>query len=978
MSLPRLTTLISLLLLVFLVGQTFADQQLLTNPGFEEGNNGWIDGWYPYQAGNSIHSIATHTGSYGLYAYTDSEAGQSFSYCYQQVTATVGEVYTATAWIKYWPISGDVSMDQGTAWIRIEFVDGNSGPYGSGNCLAYYHSIPVTAAETTWSEYSVISGPAPANTVYVRYYCLVEKPSSSIALQSRACFDDCYLTIASTAYSPQLSISPQVLGLAKSEFQKTFQLKNNGSTSISWQATPSVSWITTISPSSGTLATGSQITVKVYCSRAGLTQDFYQGTIDLNYSATSTTITVYFDMPSGTVPTQPSLISTNGYQLLVQKRLTDGTLAPAQPYSIKGVAWSPASIGDSGDKAIRRTRFKDWYITDIKMLRDAFSNSVYTFLDFGTTTDAKTILDYLYKQGIMAIITVDEDGKNNTANITTVVNAYKNHPAVLMWAIGNEWNINLYQQKFTTLDQAAAATQSAAQQIKAIDSNHPVATIFGEINIPDNGQPLSKTSTIVNVTCSAVDVWGLNIYRGSSFGDLFTQWKSITNKPMFLSEFGTDSYRTQSYWPVVGYEDQNMQQEFNHSVWSDITANYSANYPGKVCLGGTVFEWCDEWWKVKAADGGSVWMQDNGGFNTYWNPTAHPDGFGNEEYFGVVDINRVPKPAYYDIQNFFTIAGSNFLTAQETTDWILEPYGDASSAGSLSWISSHMGYQGVAKIYQLPGEKAKLTKVFSVPTSGWYTATTRVATDITALSQHQKIYLYLQGLDNNQIKSAATMVIAPYSNAFSGGQIWRDLAVSYYAINTHLAVQLVAINPADSGTWGSLYFDEVWVKAGAPQPTTPVALNNPVFENGTTGWLIQPYGDATSAGLWDTWSGLLFAGQGGGQKGKVSQLYSSSSETENLFASVWVYSDVASASETQKVYLYSYDYLSYDPYNPYGWIVDSGNVTLYAGKWTPRQWQEIKIGYKPYTHANAVQMVSINPPDNPWATIYFDTVEILK
>jgi len=39
----------------------------------------------------------------------------------------------------------------------------------------------------------------------------------------------------------------------------------------------------------------------------------------------------------------PSLVFLNGRQLIVSKRNPDGTLAPFEPYVIKGVNWSPAS-----------------------------------------------------------------------------------------------------------------------------------------------------------------------------------------------------------------------------------------------------------------------------------------------------------------------------------------------------------------------------------------------------------------------------------------------------------------------------------------------------------------------------------------------------------------------------------------------------------------------------------------------------------
>jgi len=68
-------------------------------------------------------------------------------------------------------------------------------------------------------------------------------------------------------------------------------------------------------------------------------------------------------------------------------------------------------------------------------------------------------------------------------------------------------------------------------------------------------------------------------------------------------------------------------------------------------LGGTCFEFTDEYWKVLPSD-----VQNTGGFYTYWNPSAVPDSFSNEEYFGTVAIDsniRTPKQCFAQISRDF-------------------------------------------------------------------------------------------------------------------------------------------------------------------------------------------------------------------------------------------------------------------------------------------------------------------------------------
>jgi hypothetical protein len=235
--------------------------------------------------------------------------------------------------------------------------------------------------------------------------------------------------------------------------------------------------------------------------------------------------------------TDPSIVSVQGSKLLVQARRMDGSLDLARPYRMRGVNWAPASEGSTVDD--RQAQYAVRAPSDIPLMSAMNVNTVRVFLDFGTDQAACDVLDALHHHGIMAIVTVDKM-INNTSNAAAVVTAYKNHPAVLMWSLGNEWNVNVpspYFGTFPDLASAAQATEHAAGLIKALDSNHPVASSLGDINIP--GQNIRR---IVKTDVPSVDLWGLNIFRGHSLGTLFTEWANISAKPMFVGEFGTDAF----------------------------------------------------------------------------------------------------------------------------------------------------------------------------------------------------------------------------------------------------------------------------------------------------------------------------------------------------------------------------------------------------------------------------------------------------
>ena len=90
---------------------------------------------------------------------------------------------------------------------------------------------------------------------------------------------------------------------------------------------------------------------------------------------------------------------------------------------------------------------------------------------------------------------------------------YKNHPADSHVGTGNErpWRPDRpkYYAHYDTIAAAAAAMQANALTVKSLDTNHPICSILGEINQPDS----TAVANIVANVCTAIDVWGANIYN---------------------------------------------------------------------------------------------------------------------------------------------------------------------------------------------------------------------------------------------------------------------------------------------------------------------------------------------------------------------------------------------------------------------------------------------------------------------------------
>lgn len=295
-------------------------------------------------------------------------------------------------------------------------------------------------------------------------------------------------------------------------------------------------------------------------------------------------------------------------------------------FRVRGVNWNPVPKGGSHPNDLDFAGFAD---QDIALMQAAGINAVRTY----ERIEDVAVLDKLYAAGIYVFSTVYGWWQDDPSVVTARVNAVKDHPAILVWVLGNEWNYNqLYADGQITNEQARDQINQAAAAIKAVDSTHPVATIYGEF---------SGLSQMVS-NMPDIDIWGINSYRGLSHGDLFTTWEGIAAKPMFLGEYGADAYNanTASY-------DPSSQAQATAALTEEIMANYVSDQGGST-VGGFIFEWADEWWKDGA---GSAATQDVGGIAPGGGP--FPDQTFNEEWWGIVDIDRQPRPAYDELKQLY-------------------------------------------------------------------------------------------------------------------------------------------------------------------------------------------------------------------------------------------------------------------------------------------------------------------------------------
>ncbi|MFA5392798.1 MAG: hypothetical protein WC306_03940, partial [Candidatus Paceibacterota bacterium] len=281
--------------------------------------------------------------------------------------------------------------------------------------------------------------------------------------------------------------------------------------------------------------------------------------------------------------------------------------------------------------------------SDVKAMAKAGINTVRTYYP-----PSGELLDLFADNNIRVIVGIPyyDDRDNSGPDIVSgtylaYIEAYKDHPAILAWEFGNEYN---YHPEYFTggTETWYAALEEAAQTVKnEIDSNHLVSTAYGYDDLAcslEDGQEELKTA--IEMTPS-VDIWGLNIYNWDDISGAVTNFKALADKlssdgsfdkAIYISETGSDSWNQ-----YTGTEDQTAQAETAVNIYNTLQDSD--------VLGVTFMTWQDEWWK-----GIDVNAQNTTGatFN------VSPDSFGNEEYFGWVDINGNTKEVYSAMQKLWS------------------------------------------------------------------------------------------------------------------------------------------------------------------------------------------------------------------------------------------------------------------------------------------------------------------------------------
>ena len=201
---------------------------------------------------------------------------------------------------------------------------------------------------------------------------------------------------------------------------------------------------------------------------------------------------------------------------------------------------------------------------------------------------------------------------------------YRSHPAVLMWAVGNEMELGQADQANPNLWKAIEAAAAAA---KKLDPSRPTMTVVAELG----GDKVKAIERL----CPSIDILGINSYAGAtSVIDRYKQQGGT--KPVVLTEFGPPGQ-----WEV-GKTDWGVAPEPTSTTKAE---NYRASYtkfvkenPG-LALGSYAFIWGNKqettatWFGMLLPDG---------------TPLAAAEVMG-ELWSGRKPANRVPVVSKFEV-----------------------------------------------------------------------------------------------------------------------------------------------------------------------------------------------------------------------------------------------------------------------------------------------------------------------------------------
>ena len=315
--------------------------------------------------------------------------------------------------------------------------------------------------------------------------------------------------------------------------------------------------------------------------------------------------------------------------------------AGSQPEAGPGTPEGPAKITlhETGGKYTLMVNGEPFYIKgaglefgNIPALAKHKGNSFRTWRTDNGQRPAREILDEAHSNGLMVTMGIEVarerhgfDYNDSAAvkaqleDIRRQVLELKDHPALLIWGIGNELNLHYTNPKVWD------AVNEISEMIHEVDPNHLTTTSLAGIS--------ENEINYIKTRCPDLDILAVQMY-----GDL-------PDLPRLVREYGWDGAYMVTEWGATGHWEVPQTEwgapiEENSSVKA---ANYLKRYKGGIeadslqCLGSYVFLWGNKqertptWYGIFLEDGQETESVDVMHYiwNGEWpaNRTPHLEGF---------------------------------------------------------------------------------------------------------------------------------------------------------------------------------------------------------------------------------------------------------------------------------------------------------------------------------------------------------------
>ena len=248
----------------------------------------------------------------------------------------------------------------------------------------------------------------------------------------------------------------------------------------------------------------------------------------------------------------------------------------------------------------------------LALLKSIGGNSIRTW----GTENAKNILDEAYSHGISVCLGLwvgherhgfdynDEYAvKAQLESFKNDIIRYKDHPALLMWAVGNE--VDLFYKNFRVWN----AIEDIAKMIKELDHNHPTMTVTAGIDPAE--------VSMIKTYCPSIDILGVNTYGGiNSLPQLVRMYG--WEKPYMVTEWGPYGHweSPMTKWNVSIEATSKEKADFRDLAYKSIKKDVD------LCIGSYAFLWgykqeqTATWYGIFTKDGSATQSIDV--LNSHW------------------------------------------------------------------------------------------------------------------------------------------------------------------------------------------------------------------------------------------------------------------------------------------------------------------------------------------------------------------------